>query len=333
MPMLDAFNTSTFDMVSLTQAINKLPYAPRRIGELALFEDRPISTTIAVLENIDGTLQLLDDVPWGGPATIGKRDVRKTRNFTVPHRPHEDIVRAADVVGKRAFGSESELEGVVQVVNDKLVVMRARHDVTHEQGRAGALRGIIYKADGSTVIYNLFTEFGITEDSTDFVLGTAGTNIKGKCLTVVGLIEDALGGLGYDHIHCFAGKTWFDAFVDHAKVVAAYDRFNDGEFLRVDQRHGFKFANITFEQYRGTISGVAFIPLTIARFFPVGVPGLFIDVMAPADFVETVNTPGQRFYAKQEATEMNRGIKIHTQSNVLSLCTIPQVLSKGTTSN
>lgn len=333
MPMLDAFNTSTFDLVSLTQAINKLPYTPRRIGEMALFEDRPIDTITAVLENIDGTLQLLPTVPWGGPASIGKRDLRKTRNFTVPHRPHEDVVKASDVVGKRAFGSESELESIVQKVNDRLAVMRARHDVTHEQGKACALRGVIYDSDGTTVLYDLFTEFGITEDSTDFVLGTAGTEILTKCATVVDLIEDALGGLGYDHIHCLAGKTWFRAFRTHAKVTAAYDRFRDGEFLRTDQRRGFEFGNIVFEEYRGTISSVPFIPLTVARFFPVGVPGLFIDVMAPADFVETVNTPGQRFYAKQEAMEMNRGIKLHTQSNVLSLCTIPQVLSKGTTSD
>lgn len=331
--MLDAFNTDTFNMVSLTQSMNKLPYTPRRIGELGLFEDRPISTIVAVLENVDGTLQLLPIVPWGGPASIGKRDLRATRNFTVPHRPHEEVVRAADVVGKRAFGSEDEVEGVVQVVNDRLAVMRARHDVTHEQQRACALRGIIYDWDGSTVVYNLFTEFGITEDQTDFVLGTAGTNIKAKCLAVVEAIEDALGGLGYDHIHCLAGKTWFRAFTEHAKVVAAFDRYKDGEFLRTDQRRGFEFSSIVFEEYRGTVSTVPFIPLTIARFFPVGVPGLFIDVLAPADFVEAVNTPGQRFYAKQEAMEFGRGVKIHTQSNVLSLCTIPQVLGEGITSN
>lgn len=333
MATLDAFNTSTFSMMNLTQAMRKLPYAPRRIGELALFEDRPITTTIAMLENIDGTLNLLPTVPWGGPASIGKRDLRKARNFTVPHRPHEDIVRAADVAGIRAWGSETELEGVVNVVNDKLGVMRARHDVTHEQGWAGALRGIIYDADGSTVLYNLFTEFGITEDSTDFVLGTDGTEILEKCMIVKGLIEDALGGLGHEQIRCLAGQTWFRKFIKHPKVTDAYAIFKENEFARTDVRRGFDFGGIMFEEYRGTISGVAFIPLTVARFFPVGVPGLFVEPMSPADFVETVNTPGQRFYAKQEATSMNRGVKLHTQSNTLPLCTIPQVLSKGTTSN
>lgn len=333
MSMLDAFNTSAFDLVSLTQAMNKLPYSPRRIAELGLYEDRPISTTVAVLENIDGTLQLLPTVPWGGPASIGPRELRKARNFTVPHRPHEDVIRAADVAGIRAFGSEDEMAGVAQVVNDKLAVMRARHDVTHEQGKACGLRGIIYDADGTTVLYNLFTEFGITEDTTDFVLGTAGTEILDKCLAVIELIEDALGGLGYDHIHCLAGKTWFRKFIKHAKVTDAFSIYKENEFARSDVRRGFEFGGITFEEYRGTISSVAFIPLTIARFFPVGVSGLFIDVLAPADFVETVNTSGQRFYAKQEMMEFARGVNLHTQSNVLSLCTIPQVLGEGTTSN
>lgn len=331
--MLDAFSPSAFSMMNLISAMKKLPYSPRRIGQMNLFEDKPIATNIAVLERLDGTLSLLPITPWGGEASVAPRDLRKVRNFTVPQRAHEDIVRAADVMGIRAFGSESELEGVVGVVNAKLEAMKARHDVTHEQGWAGALRGIIYDADGSTVVYNLFTEFGISETETDFVLGTAGTDVQGKCATVKQAIEDALGGLGYGHIHCLAGATWFKAFRTHATVADAFAIHKENEFAREDQRHGFDFGGITFEEYIGNVSGVAFIPLTVARFFPVGVPGLFIDVLAAADFVETVNTPGQRYYAKQEPLELNRGVKLHTQSNTLPLCTIPLVLNKGITSN
>lgn len=334
MPILDVFNTDAFNLMSLTLAMKELPYTPRRIGELGMFEDRPISQQIAGIEKVAGTLQLLPTVPWGGPASIGKRDLRTVRNFTVPHRPHEDAVMAADVQGKRAFGSEDAAEAVVQVVNDKLAVMKSRHDVTHEQQKACALRGIIYDSDGSTVIYNLFTEFGITEDTTDFVLGTDGTDIKAKVMTVVDLIEDALGGLGYDHIHCLAGKTWFRKFITHPVVEAAYAIYRENDWARTDQaRKGFEYCGVLFEEYRGTVSTVPFIPLTVARFFPVGVPELFIDIISPADFIETVNTPGQRYYAKQALMDMDRGVKLHTQSNILSMCTIPQVLSEGTTSD
>ena len=56
-------------------------------------------------------------------------------------------------------------------------------------------------------------------------------------------------------------------------------------------------------------------------------------MIAPADFVETANTRGQKFYAKQEPTKWNKGIEFHTQSNVLYLPTRPAALIKGTAAN
>jgi hypothetical protein len=67
-----------------------------------------------------------------------------------------------------------------------------------------------------------------------------------------------------------------------------------------------------------------------AHFFPVGVPGLFRQYNAPADFVETVNTLGLPRYAKQAVDqEFGRWVKLHTQSNPLPICTRPKVLIKG----
>ena len=49
---------------------------------------------------------------------------------------------------------------------------------------------------------------------------------------------------------------------------------------------------------------------------------------APADFNETVNTPGQPVYAKQEPRKFDRGTDLHTQSNPLPMCLRPSVLVK-----
>jgi hypothetical protein len=66
--------------------------------------------------------------------------------------------------------------------------------------------------------------------------------------------------------------------------------------------------------------------------YPIGVPGLFKTHYAPADFIEAVNTVGLPAYAKQERMEMDRGIKIHAQSNPLCMCHRPAALIKCTMS-
>jgi hypothetical protein len=74
-------------------------------------------------------------------------------------------------------------------------------------------------------------------------------------------------------------------------VENAYERWLDGAFLRQGQARGsFEYGGIVFEEYRGRVGSVDFTDAAKAHFFPVGVPGLFRQYNAPADFVETANT-------------------------------------------
>ncbi len=60
--------------------------------------------------------------------------------------------------------------------------------------------------------------------------------------------------------------------------------------------------------------------------FPIGVPGLFRTVYAPADYIETVNTQGQRLYGKQWEMQNGKGVNLEFQMNALQYCTRPRVL-------
>ncbi|MEP3300783.1 MAG: major capsid protein, partial [Roseibium sp.] len=63
---------------------------------------------------------------------------------------------------------------------------------------------------------------------------------------------------------------------------------------------------------------------------PYGVPGLFITRFAPADYIETVNTPGLPRYMKQIVKTNGKGVDIELQSNPISLCTQPGALRRLT---
>jgi len=348
---MDIFNQKAFDMISLTDTVNKQPYKPQLLGRMGLFEEKSSRTVQIAIEEKTGSLSLVPTTRRGAPATQNAHNLRGIRNFSAPRIALEDRVLAEEIQGVRAFGSETELQGVQQVVSDRFGEMNDKVETTIEFHRAGAVQGIVKDSDNTTVIYNFFTEFGVSQDTTDFVLGTSGTEILDKCTAVRNNIQNELGSEGGDDIDilCLCGPVFFGKLIKHAKVTGAYTQWrawmsgapNYGhDPLTMDLRYkGFNFGNITFMVYRGSVGGVSFIDEAtinangVAFAFPM-IGGLFSTVYAPADFMETVNTPGLPRYAKVAPdTRFNQYVDLHLQSNPLCYCKRPKVLQKLTSSN
>jgi len=334
--MNNPFDTPAFNMTALTAAINILPNTYGKVEQIGLMPAKPVRFRQIAVEEKNGVLNLLPTMPVGSPGTEGKRGKRKLRSFAVPHIPHDDVVLPEEVQGIRAFGSENDAVALADVITDHLQSMRNKHAITLEHLRMGALKGVILDADGSS-LYDLYSEFGITAKTVNFVLGTATTNVKGKCLEVLRHIEDNLRGEFMTRVHALVSPEFFDALTSHAKVEKAYERWMEGAALRNDMRSGFTFGGITFEEYRGQATDPdgnvrRFIADGEGHCFPLGTVETFATYFAPADFNETANTLGQPLYAKQEPRKFERGTDLHTQSNPLPMCHRPGVLVKITAS-
>ncbi len=332
--MQNPFDNAAFSMASLTAAINIIPNRYGRLEALGLFPPRPVRFRQVLVEEMHGVLNLLPTREPGAPGTVGTQGKRAVRSFVVPHIPHDDVVLPENVQGLRAFGSETEVESIAGVLARHLETMRNKHAITLEHLRMGALKGEILDADGTTLV-DLYTEFGITPTTVSFALGTASTNVKGKCLAVLRHIEDNLLGEFMTGVHCLCSPEFFDQLTSHAKVEAAYARWQEGAALINDTRAGFVFGGITFEEYRGQATSPdgtnrRFIAAGEAHAFPLGTIDTFASYFAPADFNETVNTLGQPLYAKQAPRPFDRGTDLHTQSNPLPMCHRPGVLVKLT---
>jgi hypothetical protein len=334
MSMNNPFANPAFSATALTAALNILPNSYGRMEELNLFPFKPVRLRQVAIEEKNGVLALLPTAPVGSPGSVGKRGKRKLRSFIIPHIPHDDVVLPEEVQGIRAFGSESELQTLAAVMVEHLSTMRNKHAITLEHLRMGALKGIILDADGSE-LYNLFEEFGIAPKTVNMGLGDANTNIKNKCVAISRYVEENLRGEFMTRLHCLCSPEFFDGLTEHPKVEKAFDRWQEGAFYRTDQRAGFEFAKITFEEYRGQASDAEgenrrFIAPGEAHVFPLGTMDTFATYVAPADFNEAANTLGQPLYAKQEPRKFDRGTDLHTQSNVLPICHRPSVLVKLT---
>ena len=333
------FTATGYDLISMTMAINKVPDAQRVIGiteRLGIFRSRSITTTTFSVEELNGVLNLLQSQPRGGPVPKNTTAKRKLRNFAVPHFPLEDVIRPEDVQNVRAFGSDNMTETVASVMARKLAEMRMKHDITREWLRLNALKGIVLDADASE-IYDFFTEFGLTQQSQSFELDQSTTDVNEECRTALRYIRTSLKGDTMSGAIALCSPTFYDALIKHSSVKDAFKYFNtqQGQNLSADVSGRFTFAGIAFEPIESSTTdpdGNArkFIADDEAMLVPLGTSSTFQEVIAPADFMETANTPGLPFYAKQEPMKFNRGTEVHTQMNVLPMCTRPEVLLRLT---
>ena len=322
---MDIFNDDAFSVVSLTKAIEDTPFVPGRVGQLGIFSEEGVSTTSISIEKVGSTVSLVPAASRGSSGRPMGNDKRQMIPFTATHLPQRASILADEVQNLRAFGSESEVETAQRLMNRKLAKMRRDLDTTIEYQRIGAIKGSILDSDGTTELLNLHTAFGTSVTSHSLVLGTAGTKVRNKVIEARRKMEAALGGLTYSGARVLCSASFFDALVGHSSVEAAFDRYMNGEFLREDQRGGFYFAGVFWEEYRGQVGATKFIADGEAWMVPEGVPDLFVTNYAPADYMETVNTLGQAYYAKQEPKDFNKGIDVETQSNPIHICTRPAV--------
>lgn len=329
--LLDIFNSDAYSTFELTDTIEMLPYQPTRLGSMGLFEERGVNTIVIGIERRGKKLALVPTRDRGVQGVANPRTSRDLRYFRAPHLPIDDVVLADDMIGVREFGSADAVAGINSIVNDRLEEMKNHIETTKEYHRIGAIQGLIKDADGSTTIYNLFTEFGYSQTTVDFNLDSNTTNVLGKCAEVRRGMEVQMGGGLITGIHAFCGDAFWDALVSHEKVVDAYYAANKGEFQLDDQRvvGGFEFGNIFFENYRGKIGDVDFIPTDDCRFVPLGVRGLFKTYNAPANWIEAVGTMGKPYYAKQTRMKNDVGIELTAQANPLIIATRPNLLYRG----
>jgi hypothetical protein len=335
MASMDVFNSSAFSMTSLTGAVNRLPYQPMLLGSLNIFERVPVRTRTVFVDRRDGALNLIPSTPVGAPpkelepddrSAVPLKTVRLAKGFTL---------YAEEVQSIRGFGTESEFTSVQAEYLRRMDRVRVDLELTHEFHRLGALQGVLLDADGTTVIYDYFDEFGVTEPAAiDFELDVPTTDVRGKLASVIRDMNRSAKGsfTPATTIHALAGDAFFDALINHEQVRATYLNWAASADLRQNVAFdSFTYGGVTFHNYRGTDEAS---PVSIdsdeAKFFPVGARDVFKQAMAPAEFGPYVNTPGQDIYAinipDRDRQAWTRG---EQYSYPLYLCQRPDVLRKA----
>lgn len=322
----DIFYPTGFSLTELTAAINMLPHVPSQLGDLGLFSYDGVSTLTVQIERQGRVLDLVSTKARGSSGAPIGRDTRDLRSFVIPHMPLEDAILADEVQGVRAFGQENGPTPLQQRIMEVLQRGRQRLEKTMEWQRAGALKGIVYDADGTTVLYNFFTEFGVSQNTQSIALSSAATEMRSEADKLIDKLDDELDGNVYQTPVALCGRDFWKSLITQKTVKETYLASAAASELRGNTELSFEFGGIRWVKYRGAANGSQMIAATKAYLVPTGVEGLLLGRFAPADYNETVNTIGLPMYAKGIEKRNGKGYDIEMQSNPMHFCTRPRAI-------
>jgi hypothetical protein len=334
--LLDIFNNNAFSLMSMTDAINKMPFQPKMLGSMGLFTPRPITTTSFGVEQKQGRLSVIQTSARGAPLDTQDNVRRTFRDFRTTRLAKAEKLYAAEIQNERAFGSETEVETMTSVVALKMADMMVDLQLTLERHRLGATAGIVLDRDDSTIM-NFYTEFGITQPA-EITFSNAAVTAAGdmRAFLQQNIVRPMLRSFGEvpgGTIVALVGDGFFDWLTSHPDVKATYLNFQAAVDLRVGNAFGeFSYGGVTFINYRGTDDNTTVaVASSKARFFMRGVPGLFVHAMSPGESFEVVNTRGREYYAMViPDLARNMFVDIELYSYPLFMCTRPETLLRGT---
>lgn len=341
--VLNYMNAPEFSDDRLTEAINVAAYRTGRPAQLGLFRDTPIPTTFVRLGITNDEIAIIPARERGGESNLNMRGDQQSLNLNIPHFPLDDSIGPSDIQNLMAWGEAYVFNTLAGVVAQKQENIRAKHEQTWHHLDWGALKGLIVDGEGKQIA-NLYTEFGISQPTANFALGTAGTNVPALLRTVKSNTARELRGAPNAGIRIFAGSAFFDAFVSHQSVTEAlkmYAAAGQPNPQRDDVVDEFRIAGTTIERVTeefafrkpdGTFQMLPAIAANEALAVPMGT-NYFRRYIAPPDSIDLANRaprPDSKIFVSTYDLPHGKGREMHTESNVLPICVRPQIITKLT---
>lgn len=332
--------TNAFEVVDYTQELQVVPNSWTLLNDVGLFSEEMLATHTVTFEEQNQTLGLIGDAIRGAKPQANQDDTRKVRSYPLAHFPLADAVLPQDVQGKKAFGMADVAETEAAVIARKMARIAKAHDVTLEVARFKTLTtGNLYAPNGS-ISGNLFTDFGVTQTSVDYVLGTATTDILAKTEEVIATMQDnAFTGDVITGVVAYCSPEWFAKFISHAKIAAAYQYYSSTQEPLRNRAGGsglyreFIYMGVRFIEVRTILAGQRLVPAGEVCFVPTGTNDTFVTYFGPANRFEYTNTTAERRYLWSTRDAKGERIDIDSEANFVNIVRRPKLIVKGTTSN
>ncbi len=356
--ILSIFKNDAFSATTLDRVANNLPYSPAYLGTLGIFggaNSRPIRTKSVEVYQNNGVLQMVPTTERGAPdplPTRGNRDIRTLYTYRLSQRDRLYASEIQDLISM-PLGSAQQLRGLTEEVAERATTLRQNNEYTHENHRLGALQGKILDADGTSVVRNFWTEFGIAEPAEiffDFSNIAEGTLQEFIETNVVRPMIRALGNRANANtrINALVGDAFWGKLVKHVDVRKSFElaaqtnailgnNLMNNRIGQPDNGRGtawgeFTWGGVTWINYMGSLNNEVAIGAEKARFFPVGATDVFRTYWSPGERIVDVNTRGLPAYliiSPDNRPNMGEWVDIFFRNYPLYACIFPQGLLRG----
>jgi hypothetical protein len=337
----DIFNANGWGAIEFHEDIvERTEFRPQLLGALNLFE--PIysrSRTIAIADR-NRTLTMIPTSEMGAPPEELIPEGSKVRPFQAVRLAKGSTIYAIELAGVMAMPFDGQTRDIVAEVTDRNAEIRNDMELTHEHMRLGAVLGVVVDADGQTVLWNWFTEWGIPEPTEmNFQLTSDATDVRKKCRDLKRAMKKAAKGSWTPgtRIGALVGDLFFDLLVNHKQIKET--KIGTDRAPELENIEGFSaivIEGITFINYQGTDDGTSLaIGSDKARFFPMGARGAFKVGWAPAsEFKPYVNQRGREVYGMllEDKSGRDQWDRIEQYSYPLFICARPEMLQRGRSS-
>ncbi|CDZ43091.1 Phage protein GP20 [Neorhizobium galegae bv. officinalis] len=296
----DIFSQNAWGLIEVQEeVIDRVDFKPQLLGSLGLFA--PIysrSRTIAIVDR-NGTLTLIPTSPTGAPPEELIPKGAKVRTMEAVRLAKGSTIYAIELAGIAALPMDEQTVEVADEVASRTAQITDDLELTWEHMRFGAIQGKVLDADGTTVLVDWFSFWGIAEPTEiNFALNVDATDVRKKCRDLKRQMQKAGKGIWTPNtkVGALVGDTFFDMLVNHPQIKETKIGTERAPTLEnIEGYSSIEIEGIVFINYRGTDddSTIA-VGTEKARFFPIGARNAFQVGWAPAsEFKPYLNKRGQ----------------------------------------
>lgn len=243
------------EVTNWTPELKEIPNQYGALNGLGLFKSVGIDTTTITFDRTTHQLTLPPPAIRGErkPSTGGRKRT-DTFKLELDFYKHAEYITNQDILDKRMPGTQDK-EQLGRVVAEKLELGRAGFDQASEYMKVQAIKGLVVDTNGTTLT-NMFTEFGLTQQTINFELSDSTTDVQAKVRELkTAITKNARTGARTGTISVWTDNLFFDALKGHEKVREDFMFYqNSGrQILRDDLARYESYGIVSYFEFQGIL--------------------------------------------------------------------------------
>ncbi len=350
--IFDIFRNDAFSYTSLQRVADNAPFVPQMLGEMQVFESKPIDTRQVLIYEKDGGFAIIPITEIGAPDVQQVRRAGRMYGLETVRLSKKDTVRASELTGlaNMALAEPIRVRTAAELVAERTAQLKTDMEATKEYHRIAALQGKLLDADGS-LVYNYFSQFNVPEPAVveiDFASNALGEDEAlmyfqetffvpmRLALQSRWMPNTRIGALVGDQMW---GKLMRNkAFRELYKLMLQTKQIAN-EMNPLAKNNNWEtvyFGGIYWTNYRGSTGGEIEIAPDEATLFPMGAKDVFNVYWGPGETFADATIKGRPEYlyvVPDERPAIADHVDILMRSYPLYACIFPKALMRAALAN